>query len=87
MHIYLRPWIIVQLAFIDKKAAGEQNACDLGDALMTQVAQQVEVKGKLSPEFQEILTPEALAFVAELHNEFNPTREKLLKHRAVRKKR
>ena len=51
---------------------------------MTQVAHQVDVKGKLSPEFKEILTDEALSFVAELHKEFNTTREKLLKARVVR---
>lgn len=51
---------------------------------MTQVVQQVEVSGRLSPEFKEILSPEALAFVAELHCQFNAVRENLLKDRARR---
>ncbi len=53
---------------------------------MTQVAQQVEVIGKLNSEFEQILTPEALAFIADLHTQFNPTREKLLSNRAIRQK-
>ncbi len=53
---------------------------------MTQVAQQVEVLGKLNPEFEQILTPEALALIADLHTQFNPTREKLLSNRAIRQK-
>ncbi|HEY9777547.1 MAG TPA: malate synthase A [Planktothrix sp.] len=51
---------------------------------MTQVTQQAEVVGKLRPEFKDILTPEALSFVADLHSQFNPTREKLLQNRAKR---
>ena len=51
---------------------------------MTQAIGQVEVLGKLYPGFKEILTPEALAFVADLHTKFNPTREELLKKRVKR---
>lgn len=53
---------------------------------MTQALGQIEVKGKLHPGFDEILTPEALAFVAELHTKFNPTRETLLANRLRRQK-
>jgi len=52
---------------------------------MSQVAHQAEVLAKLTPEFAEILSPEALAFVADLHAQFNPTREKLLGGRSRRK--
>lgn len=53
---------------------------------MTQVAQQVKVLGKLTPEYEQILTPDALNFVADLHNQFNQTREKLLSNRIARQK-
>jgi len=41
----------------------------------------------VKPEHEEILTPEAVAFVAELHRKFNPTRVALLRERAERQKR
>src|SRR3990170_1202780 len=44
----------------------------------------IEVRGTVNPEFERILTPQALDFVAKLHREFNPTREALLKRRAER---
>jgi malate synthase len=47
----------------------------------------IEVQGPLLERFDEILTPEALEFVARLHREFNATRERLLKDRAERQKR
>ncbi len=44
--------------------------------------QGVEVTGKITPEWeQQVLTAEALRFVAELHRKFNPTRLSLLKRR------
>ena len=46
----------------------------------------VQITGPVPAEFAEILTPEALAFVAELHRAFNPTREALLKRRAERQR-
>ncbi len=53
-----------------------------------QVAQdvqaRVQVVGENHAEVSRVLTPEALAFVAELHRTFNPTREILLKRRAER---
>jgi malate synthase len=47
----------------------------------------VEVRGERRPEWDAILTPEALQFVATLQREFNPRREELLARREERKKR
>ncbi|RWS12241.1 malate synthase A-like protein [Dinothrombium tinctorium] len=47
----------------------------------------VEVKGEVKPEYEEILTPDALSFVAKLHRSFNATRLNLLEERAKRQKR
>jgi malate synthase len=44
----------------------------------------VDVRGANAPGCDRTLTPEALAFAASLHREFNPTREALLKRRAER---
>jgi malate synthase len=44
----------------------------------------VEIKGAVSAEFAEILTPEALRFVAKLEREFRETRRKLLQKRVER---
>lgn len=44
----------------------------------------VEVHGPIEDRFGEILTDEALAFVARLQREFGPTREALLQRRAER---
>jgi malate synthase len=45
------------------------------------------VTGAMKPRFEEILTPEALAFVADLHKRFDATRKRLLALRAERQKR
>ncbi len=45
------------------------------------------VTGVMNPRFDEILTPEALAFVADLHKRFDATRRRLLSLRAERQKR
>ena len=37
----------------------------------------IEVRGGRRPEWDRILTAEALQFVAALHREFNPRREEL----------
>ncbi len=50
------------------------------------VPQGVEIKGVFVPEFAEILTPEALEFVAELQRKFNATRQELLQTRVERQK-
>jgi malate synthase len=44
------------------------------------------VTGKVTPQFAEILTPDALAFVALLHRTFEPRRQELLARRAARQK-
>src|SRR3954465_15846042 len=44
----------------------------------------VAIKAPLHPCFDEILTPEALAFVAKLHRAFEPRRQELLKARVAR---
>jgi malate synthase len=47
----------------------------------------IEVRAELSPEWDEILSDEALGFVASLHKEFNPRRLELLAAREARKQR
>ncbi|HEY8394629.1 MAG TPA: malate synthase A [Thermaerobacter sp.] len=44
----------------------------------------IDIRGPVKERYDEILTPEALAFIARLHREFNPTREALLRRRAER---
>ena len=41
----------------------------------------IQVAAEVTPEFSEILTPDALNFIAILHTAFDPTREKLLARR------
>ncbi|PNY81887.1 malate synthase A [Deinococcus koreensis] len=45
------------------------------------------ISGPLQPGYDEILTPEALAFVAELHRRFDPRRRELLAAREARQAR
>jgi len=47
----------------------------------------IEVRGPAVARAEEVLTPAALAFVARLHREFNPTRERLLAARRERQAR
>ena len=44
----------------------------------------VTVTGPVTPEYQTVLTPEALSFVAKLHRTFDPRRRELLQQRAER---
>jgi len=44
----------------------------------------VSISGRITPEFAQILTPEALAFVAKLHRRFESRRRELLARRAAR---
>jgi len=44
----------------------------------------VEVTGEARNRFAEVLTPEALDFIADLHNSFNGRRIELLQRRAER---
>lgn len=46
----------------------------------------MNIHGKTTPEFQEILTPEALAFVEQLEREFGTRRRELLQKRVERQK-
>ncbi len=51
------------------------------------MAANVKVKGPVEGRFAEIVTPEALDFLAELHRHFNSTRKELLEARAARQAR
>ncbi|MBX9694700.1 MAG: malate synthase A [Cyanobacteria bacterium] len=51
---------------------------------MTKAVENIKVTGTTNPQFDEILTPDALKFVLELHERFNPVREELLRQRVVR---
>ena len=44
----------------------------------------VEIAGKVTPAYAEILTPDALAFVAKLHRQFNRRRAECIKCRQDR---
>lgn len=44
----------------------------------------VVINETLTPAFADILSPEALTFIAALHRQFNPTREQLLRRRDER---
>ena len=55
-----------------------------GAAGFAEQAEGVEVLGDVAPGFDEILTPEALGFVAGLHRSFNPGRLDLLRARIDR---
>ncbi|MEJ7654391.1 MAG: malate synthase A [Chloroflexia bacterium] len=44
----------------------------------------VEIRGGMGPQYDEVLTPEALEFVAMLCREFRPVRESLLERRVER---
>ena len=46
----------------------------------------IEIRGATLPEYSQILTREALAFLAKLHREFEPRRQELLKKRALRQR-
>src|SRR5688572_17930657 len=48
--------------------------------------QGVSISGRITPEFAQILTPEALAFVVKLHRQFDARRQELLARRAARQK-
>ena len=47
----------------------------------------VSIDGVINPDFEKVLTKEAVAFVADLQRRFNPRREELLAARAERQKR
>jgi malate synthase len=51
---------------------------------MTKVAQRIKVVGKSVNHMKEVLTDDALTFLAELQDRFNETREELLNKRVLR---
>jgi malate synthase len=51
------------------------------------IAAGVEIRGHLGPRYSEILTPEVLAFLRDLHRTFEPTRRQLLAERAEKQHR
>jgi malate synthase len=58
----------------------------LGMTLPVLDSQQAKVLGRVTPEFAQILTPEALSFVAKLQRKFGARRTELLAARAARQK-
>ena len=54
--------------------------------MSTPLPQGVSISGHITPEFAQILTPEALAFIAKLHRQFDTRRQDLLARRAARQK-
>src|SRR2546428_10389467 len=46
----------------------------------------VSISGRITAEFAQILTAEALAFIAKLHRRFESRRQELLARRAARQK-
>ncbi|HJR67611.1 MAG TPA: malate synthase A [Gemmatimonadaceae bacterium] len=54
--------------------------------MTARAGERVQVAGARVPDFPRVLTEDALAFVARLHREFNPTREALLRARIDRQR-
>src|SRR3989441_4904063 len=48
--------------------------------------QDIRVSGRVTAEFSQILTPQALDFIAKLHRQFESRRQELLARRAARQK-
>ena len=46
----------------------------------------LEIKGYASPDFERVLSPEALEFILQLHHKFNPKRMELLEKRYARQR-
>ncbi|MGN6485576.1 MAG: malate synthase A, partial [Thermomicrobiales bacterium] len=51
------------------------------------MSESVSLTAPVAPELEPFVSPEALAFVADLHRRFNPRRQELLVARAVRQER
>ena len=51
------------------------------------MATRLELQGRTEPAFDEVLTPDALEFISELHAEFEERRQELLKARVERRAR
>ncbi|MEA3192066.1 MAG: malate synthase [Betaproteobacteria bacterium] len=54
--------------------------------LNAEQASSVQVSGRVTADFAQILTSEALEFIAKLHRRFEPRRQELLARRATRQK-
>ena len=54
--------------------------------MTARAVERVQIAGARTPDFERVLTEDALAFVARLHREFNPTREALLRARVDRQR-
>ncbi|MBI1942101.1 MAG: malate synthase A [Betaproteobacteria bacterium] len=52
----------------------------------TPLPQGISISARITSEFAQVLTPEALEFVARLHRRFEPRRQELLAHRAARQR-
>jgi malate synthase len=60
---------------------------DPRQAEIERLTQGIVVKGVMSARFDEVLTPEALNFIGELHRRFDATRKALLAEREAKQKR
>src|SRR5262245_60849332 len=56
------------------------------DLPMSSLAPGVEIPGRITPEYAEILTPDAVAFAADLQRAFGARRDELLAARAARQR-
>lgn len=54
------------------------------NAIPSKIPEGVQIPGEVTPAFAEILTPDALAFVAKLQRAFGRRREECLQNRQVR---
>jgi malate synthase len=54
--------------------------------MATPLPEGVSISGRITPEFATVLTPDAIAFVAKLHRQFESRRQALLARRAARQK-
>jgi malate synthase len=57
------------------------------ETVMKKLPKGVEILGPMQPGYEQILTPEALAFVAALVRKHGPARSRLLAHRVARQRR
>ena len=46
----------------------------------------LQIRGRITPEYLQILTPNALALVASLHRQFEPRRQELMSRRSIRER-
>jgi malate synthase len=56
-------------------------------AKATDMSQHLVMRGKLKPGYGQVLTPAAIAFIAELERKFGPERRRLLALRAETQRR